>query len=325
MIETVYLEKEIKNHPRADKIINRVNPKRVIEIERYQELFNLKSQSFRLQKNKPSLILAKKHGKFIHPIPEKYGIGGKENYYFSHLLNCPFDCQYCFLQGLYRSANYVLFINYEDFMEEISKKKDQETYFFSGYDADSLALEPKSHFVAEFLPFFESLPHSFLELRTKSIFTRPLINHQAIANCIVAYTLSPESICKEVELKAPPLHKRLKSIVDLQQNQWKIGLRFDPLIYVDNFESTYKNFFQEVFSKINLDLLHSVTLGTFRLPSSFYKPMKKQVKNQKLLAVLEKTPDNQYTYPPEKLEKLLHFCTEELLHYVNKEKVFLCQ
>ena len=52
-------------------------------------------------------------------VPDNYGIGAKYNYYFSHKLNCVYDCRYWFLQGLFQSAHYVLFINYEDFMHEL--------------------------------------------------------------------------------------------------------------------------------------------------------------------------------------------------------------
>ncbi|SVD49612.1 uncharacterized protein METZ01_LOCUS402466, partial [marine metagenome] len=54
--------------------------------------------------------------------PEGYGIGGKNNYYFSHMLNCIYDCRYCFLQGMYRSAHYVLFVNYDEFFGAMDAK-----------------------------------------------------------------------------------------------------------------------------------------------------------------------------------------------------------
>ena len=37
------------------------------------------------------------------------------------MYNCLFDCKYCFLQGMYSSANYVIFVNYEDYYDEIKK------------------------------------------------------------------------------------------------------------------------------------------------------------------------------------------------------------
>ena len=38
------------------------------------------------------------------------------------MYNCLYDCSYCFLQGLYSSADYVVFVNYEDFLEDIIQK-----------------------------------------------------------------------------------------------------------------------------------------------------------------------------------------------------------
>jgi len=108
MIETVYIEQEIRSHPRVQQILDRVKPAQIIDIERYGEVFNPKSQNFRLQKQNPALILASKHSNFVLPAPPDYTIGSDTNYYFSHMLNCIYDCRYCFLQGMYSSANYFL-------------------------------------------------------------------------------------------------------------------------------------------------------------------------------------------------------------------------
>ena len=37
------------------------------------------------------------------------------------MLNCIYDCNYCFLQGMFNSANYLVFVNYEDYFKEIEK------------------------------------------------------------------------------------------------------------------------------------------------------------------------------------------------------------
>ena len=118
----VYIEEEVRDHPKTLEVIEKINPCQIISIERHGEVFNRKSQNFRLQKRGPSFILAKKYGTCVYPTPATYGIGAKENYYFSHLLNCPFDCRYCFLQGMYRSASFVLFVNYQDFQTAIEEK-----------------------------------------------------------------------------------------------------------------------------------------------------------------------------------------------------------
>ncbi|MGZ5058118.1 MAG: DNA photolyase, partial [Methylobacter sp.] len=119
MIETIYIEEAILQHPRVLDIVARFPQARRVTCARYGEIFNPKAQNFRLQKQQPALILAEKYKHFALPAPVGYGIGAARNYYFSHMLNCLYDCRYCFLQGMYQSANYVLFVNYEDFQQDI--------------------------------------------------------------------------------------------------------------------------------------------------------------------------------------------------------------
>src|SRR3990167_10728610 len=156
-MQVIYVEKALRHHPRVLRIINRFQQPEIIYCDHYREVFNRKAQNFRLQKQNPALLLAEKPGHRVLSTPKGFGIGGIENYYFSHMLNCLYDCRYCFLQGMYSSANYVVFINYEDFMNDIKSMCStaaEPLYFFSGYDGDSLAFEPVTQFVKEFLPFF---------------------------------------------------------------------------------------------------------------------------------------------------------------------------
>ena len=210
-LDVVYIERGVKDHPRTQEILERVRPRHVIWCEHFGEIFNRKKQDFREQKKAPALILAKKTGRRVLPAPDGYGIGGSRNYYFSHMLNCVFDCRYCFLQGMYPSANYVLFLNFEDFVTDIestlAEHPGEDVYFYSGYDCDSLALETYSHFVAHYLPFFRRWPQAFVELRTKSVNISPLLKMEAVPNAIVAWSLTPQIVAEAVEADRgkPPL------------------------------------------------------------------------------------------------------------------------
>ncbi|MBM4207181.1 MAG: DNA photolyase [Gammaproteobacteria bacterium] len=328
MIETIYIEDAVRSHPRVQAIVARYADARVIHCERYGEIFNPKAQNFRLQKQKPALILAEKHKNFVLPTPASYGIGAQNNYYFSHMLNCLYDCRYCFLQGMYQSAHFVLFINYEDFQDGIravcQNNADQAVHFFSGYDCDSLALEPVSGFAEAFLPFFAQLPNAWLELRTKSTQTRSLLNRTPLPRCIVAFSLSPDELAGKLEHKAPPLQRRLEAINKLQKQGWLIGLRFDPVIYQSNYQQQYNTLFQQVFSLIDLELLHSVSLGLFRLPESFFKNMLKLYPDEKLFASPLQQHGGMMSYRQELEQNMMQYCTEQLLTYIPSNKLFSC-
>ena len=107
MIHTIYIEDEVRDHPRTLKICERFPNAVKISCDRYTRVFNNNSQNFRLQKKNPALILARKHKKHVLPTPIGYGIGSERNYYFSHMLNCLYDCRYCFLQGMYLSLIHI--------------------------------------------------------------------------------------------------------------------------------------------------------------------------------------------------------------------------
>ncbi len=328
MIDTVYIEAAVAEHPRVDAILSRFPAARVVECERYGQVFNPKAQNFRLQKQRPALILARKHQKFVLPAPAGYGIGGTRNYYFSHMLNCLYDCRYCFLQGMYQSANYVLFVNYEDFQQQIRdiclQTPHEPVYFFSGYDCDSLAFEPVTGFAENFLPIFAELPNAWLELRSKSTQIRSLLHREALPQCIVAFSLSPESVDGKVEAKAPTLERRIEAAVKLQKQGWPIGLRFDPLIYQHHYKAEYQALFAQVFSAIDAEALHSVSLGVFRLPEHFFKKMHKLYPEERLFASPLQNVSGMVSYRAELEQAMMADCTEMLLQYIPKSRFFPC-
>ena len=112
LIDTIYFEEDVGKHPRTLSIFDRFKSVRKIPIKRFGEVFNRRGQNFRIQKRNPSLILARKYNGHVLPAPDGFGIGGTKNFYFSHMYNCVYDCRYCFLQGMFASANYVLFVNF---------------------------------------------------------------------------------------------------------------------------------------------------------------------------------------------------------------------
>lgn len=327
MIDTIYIEASVRDHPRTRDICSRFPAADIIPCERYGEVFNRKAQNFRLQKKRPALILAEKFQNFVQPAPQGYAIGGDRNYYFSHMLNCLYDCRYCFLQGMFRSAHYLLFVNYEDFQDEIrriAKQTENDVYFYSGYDCDSLALEPVTRFADSFLPVFEQQPNAWLELRTKSTQVRGLLERAPISNCVVAYSLNPDAIAVATEHKAPTIDKRLQALEKCQQHGWSVGLRFDPLIYHEDYQPLYRELFAEVFRRIDASRVHSVSLGLFRLPGNYYKTTQKLYPEEKLFAETMHKQNGLMTYPPSREAEMLDFCQQELSAYLPQDKVFPC-
>ena len=319
MIDTIYLENDIQDFSRSQKIIARIKPKRVIEIKSYQQIFNRKNQSFDLQKEKRSLILAKKHTNFFQKIKTNDSIGRGENYYFSLTLNCPFSCMYCFLSGIYRSANFLVFVNFEDFQKDIAKKivtSNKKLCVFAGYDTDTLATNHLSFFLDDFYPFFQKFSNTLFEIRTKSNNISSLVDKKPLDNLVIAFSLNPEIVVQKIELQTPSLENRLKAIKKLQDLNFQIGLRFDPIIYFENFEKEYENFFENIFSQIDSSKIHSITLGTIRFPFKFYDNLKNQNSYPKFLSSINGKTKNRISY--KNSSQILKFCENEISKYKVK-------
>jgi len=244
------------------------------------------------------------------------------------MLNCIYDCRYCFLQGMYRSANYLLFVNYEDFarqIEVLSRQHGEDTcYFYSGYDCDSLALEPLTEFVDQFLPMFEKLPNAMLELRTKSTQIRSLLERPVQKNVVIAFSFTPESISESLEHRVPSNEKRLESMHKLQRRGWKVGLRFDPIIYEDNYYEHYEELFKSVFSRIDATLLHSVSMGAFRLPEMYFHNMQRLYPAEKLFAAKIVRRDGMAAYAEDIETRMVNDCEKLLLNHIPTKIYFPC-
>jgi spore photoproduct lyase len=325
----VYVERGVAGEPRAREFLARMPRARIVECDHYGEIFNRRAQDFRLQKRAPAWIVAAKNAGWVLPVPSGHGVGGEENYYFSHMLNCVYDCGYCFLQGMFRSANYLWFVNYEDFMRAIDERLAASTaealWFFSGYDCDSLAAEPLTRFAAEFLPFFAARPRAWLELRTKSVQIESLLAREPIANCVVAFSFTPCEVHDELEGGVPSVERRIAALRRLAENGWSVGLRFDPLIWSPDFRVRYARLFAKVFAAIGGDTVHSASLGAFRLPRGFYSRMSKMMPHDALLAGPLVDNDGLVSYLPELEQELVTEVGTLLLGHLPADRFFPCR
>lgn len=329
MFDRIYIEESVREHERVHRLLERYPKAERVACERYGEVFNPSRQNFRLQKRNPALILASKGGQRALPTPQEYGLGADRHYYFSHMLNCLYDCRYCFLQGMYQSANYLLFVNYEDFqsdIRDIAGAAPEEThFFFSGYDCDSLAMENVTRFTDSFLPVFDELPNAWLELRTKSVNIRPLLDRDPTPNTVAAFSLNPEPVVRAVEARTPPLDARMDAIGKLVEHGWKIGLRFDPLIHFDGSAEIYEQFFEKVFERIPSDSIHSVTLGSFRSPKSVFKKMETLYPEEPLFMGNLRLQKGRVAYEAAVERDLFERSRERILKHIDESRFFPCQ
>jgi len=141
-------------------------------------------------------------------------------------------------------------------------------------------------------------------------------------NVVVASSLSPENVASAVEEGAPSLAKRIDALVKLQNHGWRIGLRFDPIVWHAEYQNSYAEMIDLVFSHLDANKIDSITLGGFRLPKGFYKTMYKLYPEHWLFSSGLSEVNAMVAYRPEIETEVFHFVERECLKHIGKEKLF---
>lgn len=321
----IYIEQEAYDYTVTRRILDRYPDAELIPVTHYKDVFNRSGQNYREQKRSPSLILAKNRSSLIYEgAPTCQDFGNSHFYYTSCVMNCIYDCEYCYLQGMYPSANLVIFVNLEDTFHELELLLSQrDIYLCISYDTDLMALEPLLGFVKSFYDFAASHKGLTIECRTKSAAFTPLKELTPLKNFIFAWSLSPPFVQETLEHHTPTLAQRLNAIDNVLSMGFPVRLCFDPLLAVKDWKEMYSAFFMEVFERIPPDKIKDASLGCFRIPKDFMKVMRKQRRDSLVLQYPYSTSSGVLSYDKALAEEILDFCNLELTKWLKEDNIYL--
>jgi len=83
-------------------------------------------------------------------------------------LNCVYDCEYCYLQGMYPSANIVVFVNFEDFTNAADEKLAELGIVFCSF---SEAVQKHPNLVQKYLGSVVPYSDNFFATLNAAVFT----------------------------------------------------------------------------------------------------------------------------------------------------------
>ena len=223
---------------RTQRILEQFPKAIVVEIEHYKDVFCRKGQNYTLQHKSQNLILAAKKGNLIYQgAPVCQSFGNEHFYYTSCMMNCVYDCEYCYLKGMYPSGNLVVFVNLEDYFEKIEEiLKQHSMYLCISYDTDLLAFESVLGYTSEWISFQEKNPNLQVEIRTKSMGLLHFSCLKPVSGIIFAVTLSPQTVIDAYEHGTPSFDMRLSCVAEAQKKGFSVRLCFDPMIYCPDLE-----------------------------------------------------------------------------------------
>ena len=319
----IYVEEGAYSYELTKSILEKFPSSNIIKIRHYKDIFNRSNQDFLAQKYSKSLILAVNRGELLYPGARVCQSFGNSNFYYtSNIMNCVFDCEYCYLQGMYPSGNMVVFVNIEDYFEKTEEiLKSNPAYVCISYDTDLLAMEQITGLTRKWIDFTEKHPDLKIEIRTKSA-----VDVSCFEGCsdriIFAWTLSPDLVTAEFEHMTPSLSSRLKAVNKAINSCLTTRLCFDPMIYVPDYQKIYSDFYRAVFSKIDAGKIADASLGLFRISASYMKSMRKK-RTCAITAYPYTNTNGVCSYEQKKSDEMLNFARLELLKYIPENKLFI--
>ncbi len=320
----IYVEEGIRNHPRTHAILAKFAGARVIEIAHYKDVFCRRAQDTAMQHKSQKLILAAKQGRLIYPgAPVCQDFGNSAFYYTSCVMNCIYDCGYCYLRGMYPSGNLVVFVNLEDIFDETGRMLRQPPlYLCVSYDTDLYALEHITGYVAAWSAFVQKQPDLVVEVRTKCA-NRSLLS-KIVPNdrLIFAFTLSPERIVARYERGTPSLKQRILCAKEAIERGFAVRLCFDPMLFALDWRAHYGEMLAQIEAEIPMEKLRDVSVGSFRISQDYLKKMRKNAPEEPVVWFPYENRAGYYQYPQALLEEMEQFLTGRLKQMMGEDKIF---
>lgn len=322
---TIYIEDAIRDESLTTDILRRFPDVPRVNIRNYKDIFNRPRQDARWQARHPALILALQQGPFILPGPEVcQSFDAGAFFYSSLLLNCPFDCEYCFLQGMYPSKYTVAFVNTGDYVRAIREEAARHASMLLAlsYDTDLPAFESVFPYVRILSESLRDLPGLALEFRTKSAVTSIYKDLPPSDNLVFAFSLSPRGIAGRFENGAPGTEARLKAAEAAIAAGHRIRLCFDPVFIggIDN--PVYTDFYAEVFSRLPADRVRDISHGFFRMNRDFFRKIAKARPDSRLFAADYEVIGDVLSFSQEDISATREKHLATLTRYLPKEKIF---
>lgn len=301
-------------------------------------MFHRKHQNFIAQKQSPALLLACKEAPFLYSgAPVCQSFGNEHFYYTSCLMNCMFDCEYCYLQGMYPSANQVVFVNLEEIFEEINRLLPLHSiYLCISYDSDLLAMERILSYCSSWLTFTAKQPNLCVELRTKCGYSSNLLSVLNTAKelpqplissvkqrFIFAFTLSFDLIQKTLEHHTAELSARIKAAKAVAAEGFALRFCLDPLIYLPEYKTAYQTLVHTIKENFLPEQIKDISLGTFRVSKEYLKRMRKQRPYSFVLQFPYELNHGVFSYPKAIEQELIHTVLEAFDGYLPNSKFYL--
>lgn len=328
MFEKIFIENHLMDNEITKRILKNFPKVPIKKLNKIEDVWGRVKKPYLQKRESLNLFIGEKKGELVKETPDAYGIGPEKHFYFIHAYNCIYECQYCYLQGYFNTPDIVLFVNHDDIIKDMQTivDEDNDSWFHAGEFSDSLAL---SHLTLEwdqYWDFFKKNKKAKLELRTKAVNLKSIIDLEPLENVYITFTLAGFKEGKLFDLKTPSVKARLSAIKKLADKGFKIGLHFDPIIYTDTTMQSYKELVDEIVKVIPAPQLGYISIGVVRFTKDVYREVEKNYGDSQMLQQnFTKSFDGKVRYSKPMRMWILNSVRDICLKAgIEEKKIYLC-
>ena len=321
----IYVESRVWDHPRTRAVLAHFPGVQVMQIGHYKDIFNRPNQDPSRQHRDLALILAADEGELVYPgAPVCQNFGNQNFYYTSSTMNCVFDCEYCFLKGMYPSGHMVVFVNLEDYFQKVRALTAKGPAYLSvSYEGDLAAADAFTDACSSWLEFSASCPDLTIEVRTKSASAQMWERLPQSPAAVFAFTLSPDEIIRRYEHGTPPLAARIACAAEGIRAGRRVRLCFDPMLVCPDWKETYGQLLEQTVREIDLTAVEDFSIGTFRISAGYLKNLRRVLPCSAAAQYPYTNVGGYYQYDPRLAGEMENFMKEKLSAYVPENRIFL--
>lgn len=331
--DLIFVERRARDYPMTQEMLARLHDIPVQEIDTYQ---NMTAPAFginrRIAAEKRSLILAVKEGELVKQVERDLFRPTPNEYYIIHSHGCPFDCEYCFLYDYLSHQRPTIFVNLPDILQSVktliaatTSAAAPDLFFHAGEFSDALAYDHLTNLSQPLVELFAQQRHARLEMRTKSDYVENLLGLKHNGQTVISWTFNPAEIAERIEHQTASLMERIHAARRVQDAGYKVGLRFDPIVWHPNWQTGYCEMIEKIFSTLDPQKISDISLGMFRATPGLRRVIQHRVRHSWLLAgeVVQCT-DKKYRYfKPIRLE-IYRAILGWIRAYAPEVKIELC-
>lgn len=284
-----------------------------------------------IKEGKSLLYITNFKGKFFKPCP-----GTSQDYLccnyqiINEVTGCPMDCSYCILQSYLNARLLTVYANFDRIFSELDTfllhNSRRIVRIGTGELSDSLALEEITGLSTKLISYFKTKENVLFEIKTKTAHVDFLPAYAPPAsNVVVAWSLNPSQLIKNIEFKSDSLARRLRAAKEIQAKGYKLAFHFDPIINHPQWQQNYQTLIGQLFEVIDPNRIVWLSLGGLRFPP----PLKAIISERFPQSALIR--DEQIIGSDQKLRyfkplrlKLFKFIYSEIRFYAPDVFVYFC-